>query len=239
MTRSLLDPEHLALIDGGVGVSIASRDHALLPNLMRALGGRVEPSGELSVLLSAIDGASVLADVRASDTIAVVFSQPSTHRTLQLKGRGISIEGASPSDVALVQRRIDAMVDELEAVGLSGRFARELLSFERDDLLVVRFRPDSAFDQTPGPRAGVALGIAGKAVADAGASVTEAGPRITTDSRPSPAGPASGLPFKPAGYRTALRLDAIRSCLEGATPALIATCAPDGTPNVSYLAQVQ
>jgi adenylate cyclase len=33
-------------------------------------------------------------------------------------------------------------------------------------------------------------------------------------------------------------LDAIRECLEGAIPATVATCAPDGTPNVSYVSQV-
>jgi adenylate cyclase len=36
-----------------------------------------------------------------------------------------------------------------------------------------------------------------------------------------------------------LTVDAIRECLEGAIPASIATCAADGTPNVSYLSQVQ
>lgn len=35
-----------------------------------------------------------------------------------------------------------------------------------------------------------------------------------------------------------LCLDAIRGCFEGAIPATIATCAPDGTPNVAYLSQV-
>jgi adenylate cyclase len=33
-------------------------------------------------------------------------------------------------------------------------------------------------------------------------------------------------------------LDAIRDCLEGATPGILATCSPDGTPNVSYLSQI-
>ena len=35
-----------------------------------------------------------------------------------------------------------------------------------------------------------------------------------------------------------LSLKAIRKCFEGAVPAQIATCAPDGTPNVAYLSQV-
>src|SRR5215831_13907743 len=36
----------------------------------------------------------------------------------------------------------------------------------------------------------------------------------------------------------ALSLHAIRACLEGAVPSAVATCAPDGTPNVSALSQV-
>jgi len=35
-----------------------------------------------------------------------------------------------------------------------------------------------------------------------------------------------------------LTLDTIRDCLEGATPGILATCSPDGTPNVSYLSQI-
>ena len=38
---------------------------------------------------------------------------------------------------------------------------------------------------------------------------------------------------------SALSVDAIRDCLEGAIPSMIATCAPDGTPNVAYLSQVE
>lgn len=33
-------------------------------------------------------------------------------------------------------------------------------------------------------------------------------------------------------------LSTLRACLEGAIPAMMATCAPDGTPNVAYLSQV-
>lgn len=37
---------------------------------------------------------------------------------------------------------------------------------------------------------------------------------------------------------TEVTVDSIRNCLEGAVPAAIATCAADGTPNVSFLSQV-
>ncbi len=36
----------------------------------------------------------------------------------------------------------------------------------------------------------------------------------------------------------AITVDQIRNCLEGAIPSVIATCAPDGTPNVAYVSQV-
>ncbi len=36
-----------------------------------------------------------------------------------------------------------------------------------------------------------------------------------------------------------LTVDSVRDCLDSAIPAVIATCAADGTPNVSYLSQVQ
>lgn len=34
-------------------------------------------------------------------------------------------------------------------------------------------------------------------------------------------------------------MDALRTCLEGVIPGMMATCAPDGTPNMAYLSQVQ
>lgn len=35
-----------------------------------------------------------------------------------------------------------------------------------------------------------------------------------------------------------LTLESIRACLDGAMPSVVATCAPDGTPNVAYASQV-
>ena len=45
-------------------------------------------------------------------------------------------------------------------------------------------------------------------------------------------------PFQPGPHESAtIRLEAIRPCLEGVIPIGIATLAPDGTPNVTYISQ--
>ncbi|EIM02389.1 putative GAF sensor protein, partial [Rhodanobacter denitrificans] len=36
-----------------------------------------------------------------------------------------------------------------------------------------------------------------------------------------------------------MNLDAIRECFDGSIPGVMATCAPDGTPNVAYLSQIE
>ena len=38
---------------------------------------------------------------------------------------------------------------------------------------------------------------------------------------------------------TALTVDSVRDCLEGAIPSVLATCSADGVPNVAYLSQVE
>lgn len=154
---SILAAEHLALLGEGVGVSIASRDANHLPDLVRAVGHRVERSGELTVFVSRIDGAGVLENLRANAAIAVVFSQPSTHRTLQVKANRVTISNAGEADLPVVERCREAMAADLARIGFPREFTLRLLSFDPAQLVAVRFRPESAFDQTPGPRAGTPL----------------------------------------------------------------------------------
>jgi hypothetical protein len=153
----LLSAEDLALLNQGLSVSVASRDARNIPNMVRAVGHRVERSGEVTVFLSRVDGRGVLEDLRDNGAIAVVFSQPSTARTVQLKGTGVAIATASAADFAAVARCREALAADLANAGFSREFALRLLDAPDEYIVAVRFLPRSAFDQTPGPRAGAPL----------------------------------------------------------------------------------
>ena len=153
-----LSPAHEALIRRGVSVIVGSRDLAHRPSLMRGLGACLGDDGAtVTVFLSRRQSRQLLSDIAATGRIAVVFSAPSTHETLQLKATRARLREADASDAPALARYRAAMVGELGAIGVGPDFAAAMLASELDDLVAVNFEPEQAFDQTPGPRAGAAI----------------------------------------------------------------------------------
>ena len=154
-----LPPDLLALMGRGVSVIVGSRDAALRPSLMRAMGSRVEADGrDITVFLSRPHARQLLQDLAATGHIAVVFSQPSSHRTVQLKATRVEMRNAEAADVPLLEAYLRSMEHELQKVDIAPPLTRAMLAWRLDDLVAVRFTPEQAFDQTPGPRAGAHLG---------------------------------------------------------------------------------
>lgn len=154
----LVGPEQAALIERRVSVIVATRDAAHRPHLMRAVGRTLSADRRrVTVFLSASSSAAVLADLRANGLIAVVFSEPSTDRTLQLKGIDAVIAAVEPGDEARVQAYLHDFIAEIGQLGFAENVARTLLGVAPGDLLAVHFTPQAAFNQTPGPKAGEAL----------------------------------------------------------------------------------
>jgi len=154
----VIDDEHARFVTGAVSISVGSRDAANVPNLTRAVGCRLSADrSRLHVLVSREQSATVLADVAGNGEIAVVFSQPSTHRTVQYKSRNAVVEAAETADHALVTRYRDAFVGELVPLGYSERAARTVVDCRLDDIVAIGFTPEHAFNQTPGPQAGLPL----------------------------------------------------------------------------------
>lgn len=154
----LFDAEHAAFMQSGVSVSVASCSTGNLPHVVRALGCRVAPDRRIvRILVSRTQSVEVLADIGKNAAIAVVYSEPPTLRTVQLKGRDAIVETATEDDVQAVIAYRHAFVKTLDPLGYDEVMVRTALACSRPDIVALRFTPCAAFSQTPGPHAGEAL----------------------------------------------------------------------------------
>ena len=154
---SPIGPEQAALIARRVSIIVGSRDAALRPHVMRAVGCRLsEDRSRITLLMPAHSSQAVLDDLRANGQIAVVFSEPTTHRTVQVKGEDAVVAPCGPDDAALAERTLQGFTDEIGRLGFTAEVAQSILAHEQD-LVAVHFGVASAFEQTPGPAAGEPL----------------------------------------------------------------------------------
>lgn len=154
----LLDEALAAFVQTGVSINAGSRGPGNVPAVARANGCRVAADRRrVTVLLPASKSAALLEAVRATGAIAVVFSEPPTHRTIQLKGTDATVVPATDEDRATAVRWVDGFAAVLAPLGYSEEVFRALLGTDPADLVAVAFTPSAAFDQTPGPRAGAPL----------------------------------------------------------------------------------
>ncbi|MCM5681532.1 hypothetical protein M8A51_18555 [Schlegelella sp. S2-27] len=145
--------EHLAHLERRVSIIVGTRSAALQPSVMRGLGCRVQRQPlRVTVLLPGQACEELLADMRTSDRIAVVFSEPSTHRTVQVKGDEIAIAPASRADLQLLEDYVERLTAEISQLGYPEPLIRGMLACEPGAVVAVGFTPRASFDQTPGAR---------------------------------------------------------------------------------------
>lgn len=153
-----LDPSLAEFFRRGISIGLASCRPGAIASMARGTGCRLDPDlRSVTVLLAATPGAALLDDVRRTGRIAVVFSLPASHQTVQLKGSDARIVPVEADDPERAARYVDAFAAEVSALGYPGETLRALLACEFDDLVAIRFTIDAAFSQTPGPRAGEPL----------------------------------------------------------------------------------
>lgn len=155
---SPIGPDDAAFICGGVGMSVSTCRPGALPTMARCTGARIAPDRRIvTILLAATPAAAFLDDLRRTGTIAAVFSRPSTHRTLQLKGSDARIVPIETGDAERALRYVDAFAAEVVPFGYPEPLIRAFLASPADDLTAVQFTVSAAFSQTPGPQAGEPL----------------------------------------------------------------------------------
>jgi hypothetical protein len=158
-TGAHIPKELLAMMARGVSVIVGSRDAQLRPSIMRAVGSRIEADGEqVTVYLARRQSRQLLEDLAATGQVAAVFSEPSTHRSVQLKASRVEMRPASVDDEPVLAAYLRSMEGEIARVGFPAHVTRTMLSHKLEDVVAVRFTPEQAFEQTPGARAGAPLG---------------------------------------------------------------------------------
>lgn len=156
---SPLDAAHAEFIQRGVSVIVATRDASMVPDAVRGCGCRVSHDRRrVTVFVDRERAATLLEGVASCRAIAVVFSQPSTHRTIQLKGTDAAVVRTRPTDRSLVAAHREEWIADLESIGYSRAFAEALWGRLPAGLAAIAFTPGAAFQQTPGPAAGQPLG---------------------------------------------------------------------------------
>ena len=157
-----LPPEVAAFLESGISVLVGTRDSGLVPEALRAVGARIEAGGtELTVFLPAATSARTLANLRDNGRIAVCFSRPIDHRSLQVKGRLLSLRDGDGADRAAVERYLEALSECWQEIGVPAAVTRRLARWPAH---AARLRIEEVYVQTPGPGAGAPL-AAGKGAA--------------------------------------------------------------------------
>ncbi|MEC5400125.1 hypothetical protein [Uliginosibacterium sp. H1] len=154
----LLSEEIVAFMKRGVSIVAASRDDCLQASMARVGGCHVAPDRRsVTLVLSARQSVALLADVTACGQIAVAITEPSTHRTVQLKGSDAVVEPLRPFDHASAEAHIEAFVAEVGPMGYGEALTRAVVHPRPDDRVAISFTPLQAFSQTPGAKAGEAI----------------------------------------------------------------------------------
>ena len=162
MTRNAarLSQAHVAFIESGGTIYVASRDGALRATVAYGLGCQVAPQGDrVAIYLAASWCGALLASIHETGTIAVCFSEPRSHRTLQLKGNDAVARELAAEERAKLPACLARLVQKLCDAGVPEDLVRAVISYDPADLVAVTFSPMAAFSQTPGPQAGSRLNI--------------------------------------------------------------------------------
>ena len=146
-----LAPALVEFLHGPNSILVATQDGALVPEVARGLAVRSDGPDRLTVWLGAAASGHTARNLARDSRIAVVLERPTTHRTLQLKGRSVVVRPAPDEDRAYAHAYLDAFFDECGQLGLPRRLLERVA---RWPLLRIDVEVSALFEQSPGPGAG-------------------------------------------------------------------------------------
>jgi hypothetical protein len=151
--------EHMnSFITSGVSIKASARDSRLIPSICRILACITQQQGALiRLFLVKSQALQLLRDIAANGQIAVVFSQPSSHKTLQIKGIHAHQTAVLDTDLAVIEACCKGFADSLFLLGVDYIFSSTFQHYTLAELTAIDFTPNALFEQSPGPDAGKAI----------------------------------------------------------------------------------
>lgn len=153
-------PDLLAFLQRGLSLYMGSTDKRGWPQVARALAVRPLPGPQLVLAVPAEPAEGLLEAIESTAQVALVLCQPSTHFTVQIKGRDARVEPLQGDDWPELGRNRRNFGVEIRAFGFDEEFNDAWFSVTGtgpNSLRVVRFTPYGAWNQTPGPGAGAPM----------------------------------------------------------------------------------
>jgi hypothetical protein len=155
--RVTLSDEVVTFIESGLSIVVGVVGPGGRALTGRALAARVMPDATIRLIYVAEGNATITDTVQSGGPIAVTFTAPLSHRTVQIKGFSTKPEEVEPEDEASAWRQTDALVAVLGAMGHSTALVQAFSDYRSSAPLVLSFPVQDAFEQTPGPGAGRSL----------------------------------------------------------------------------------
>lgn len=153
-----LSPELAAFCESGISIVVAAHGSEGWPVVGLALACRADPARQrLRLVLARTPNLALLDAVREGGTVAATFSQPGSHRSIQMKGGFARLEAVKAEDRSCAAQQAQAFRRIMVQGGYSDSFAAAYCAYRPEDLAALSFAPAAAFLQTPGPGAGAAL----------------------------------------------------------------------------------
>jgi len=155
---SVLDADTADFLQRRIAIVAAGRDANNVPSSARVYGCRVAPGNQaLTVFVKRPQAAQLLSDIESNGEIAVVFSRPTTNRTLQFKGRDARVGSLGPGDAQIMAEWLGSLVVELAPLGVTAPLVHAAFAIRPEEMSAITFTPREGFAQTPGPGAGARL----------------------------------------------------------------------------------
>ncbi len=150
-------PEELVdFVESGVSILVGTRDAELRSDATRAVGARVSTDRAQVTIFLALQGAKrALANVANNGQIAVGFSRPFDHYSIQIKGGVTEQRPATDAERVVPERYHAAYVDQLYMVGMPRSITKRFIVWPS---VAVTLDVHEIFVQTPGPGAGKRIG---------------------------------------------------------------------------------